>query len=96
VLADAMPSRWAFEGLLLPEADARATLELPAATQPTDPDDTSEPGRTRVEDLAEAWFPRAGWRSGADTPEWMLFAMWGLGVVALKRLLERDELGRSR
>jgi hypothetical protein len=96
VLADAMPSRWAFEGLLVPEADARPTLELPPPAEPTEPEPRSEPGRTRVEDLAEPWFPRAGWRSGSDTPGWMLVAMWGLGVVTLKLLLERGELGRSR
>lgn len=102
VLADAMPSRWAFEGLLVPEADARSTLELPPTTKPAEPATgpkptiDPEPDRTHVEDLAEPWFPRDGWRSGADTPGWMLVAMWGLGVIALKLLLERDELGRRR
>ncbi|NCY01679.1 MAG: hypothetical protein EBX36_01910 [Planctomycetia bacterium] len=99
VLADAMPSRWAFEGLLVPEADARTTLELPPTAEPAagpKPDSAPEPDRTLVEDLAEPWFPRDGWRSGADTPGWMLVAMWGLGVIALKLLLDRDELGRRR
>jgi hypothetical protein len=102
VLADATPSRWAFEGLLVPEADARPTLELPPTTKPAEPATgpkpaiDPEPDRTHVEDLAEPWFPRDGWRSGVDTPGWMLVAMWGLGVIALKLLLERDELGRRR
>ena len=102
MLADAMPSRWAFEGLLVPEANARPTLELPVtakpvdAVEPAEPNPLPEPDSTRVEDLAEAWFPRGGWRSGADTPGWVLVAMWGLGVVALKILLERDDPGRSR
>lgn len=96
VLADAMPSRWAFEGLLVPEADARPSLELPPSGKPAEPNAQAEPIHARVEDLAEAWFPRDGWRSGADTPGWMLAAIWVLGVVALKLLLEREELGRSR
>jgi len=102
ILADAMPSRWAFEGLLVPEAEARPTLELPptapASDAPgaADQEDSRKPDRPRVEDLAEPWFPRDGWRSGADTPGWVLVAMWGLGVIALKLLLDRDDPGRSR
>jgi len=86
----------------VPEANARPTLELPVtakpvdAVEPAEPNPLPEPDSTRVEDLAEAWFPRGGWRSGADTPGWVLVAMWGLGVVALKILLERDDPGRSR
>ncbi|MBM4022746.1 MAG: FHA domain-containing protein [Planctomycetes bacterium] len=83
-LADAIPSRWAFEGLFVPEADARATLEFP----PGDPTRTDEP---RVEDLAEPWFPRQDWRSSRDTPDWMLAGMWAIGVVALERLLRHGE-----
>ena len=96
VLADAMPSRWAFEGLLVPEADARSTLELPSTNKPTEPNAGVGPNQTRVEDLAEPWFPRDGWRSGADTPDWILAAMWAIGGLSLKRLLERDDIGRSR
>lgn len=102
ILADAMPSRWAFEGLLVPEAEARPTLELPPVARdedtaaPTHQREDREPARPRVEDLAEPWFPRTGWRSGADTPAWMLAAMWGLGVIALKLLLDRDDPGRSQ
>jgi hypothetical protein len=85
ILADAMPSRWAFEGLLVPEADARASLQVP------DPAAPLEAGRTQVVDLAEQWFPREGWRSGTDTPAWMLVGMWLLGGFALQLLLRRQE-----
>ncbi len=36
-LADAMPSRWAFEALLVGESEARATLELPDSSDPISP-----------------------------------------------------------
>jgi ABC-type multidrug transport system ATPase subunit len=87
VLADAMPSRWAFEGLLTAEANARAGIELPRASA------GPAPGEPRVEDLAEPWFPRAGWRSGSDVPGWMLAGMWLIGVVGLRWLLWQSEAG---
>jgi ABC-type multidrug transport system ATPase subunit len=83
-LADAMPSRWAFEALLVGESEARATLELPDSSDPDQPD------RTQVVDLAESWFSRTGWRSGSDTPGWMLAGSWLIGVIALHALLQRD------
>ncbi len=88
-LADSMPSRWAFEGIVIAEADARESIELPP---PLDGPPTAAP---RVEDLAEAWFPRDGWRSRSDVIGWMLSGMWVIGVVALGRLLRRDESGRK-
>ncbi len=82
-LADAMPSRWAFEGLLVGEANARSIIELPPLS------DSPVPDEPRIEDLAEPWFPRDGWRSGSDVPAWMLAGMWVIGVVGLRRLLRR-------
>jgi len=88
-LADAIPSRWAFEGLFVPEADARMTLERPDG-------DEDQPDRTRVEDLAEAWFPRREWRSRRGTPDWILAGMWVIGVVALDLLVRDGDRRRDR
>jgi ABC-type multidrug transport system ATPase subunit/pSer/pThr/pTyr-binding forkhead associated (FHA) protein len=82
-LADAMPSRWAFEGLLVGEANARAIIELPP---PSDSRASDEP---QIEDLAESWFPRDGWRSGSDVPAWMLAGMWVIGVIGLRQVLRQ-------
>lgn len=88
-LADAIPSRWAFEGLFVPEADARMTLERPDG-------DEDQPDRTRVEDLAEKWFPRREWRSRRGTPDWILAGMWVIGVVALDLLVRDGDRRRDR
>ena len=85
LLADAMPSRWAFEGVLVAEADARPDIELP------DPDRPADAGAMRVADMAEAWFPVAGWRGGRDTPAWMLAAFWSLGLATLWLLMARRD-----
>ena len=82
--ADAMPSRWAFEGLLTAECDRRPVLERPAADDPT---------RRDVVDMAEHWFPADGWRSSRETPAWMLAAIWLCGLLALRSLLAARERG---
>lgn len=82
VLADAMPSRWAFERLLQAEADARPLLEVPPA-------EADAP--RRVVDLAEPWFPADGWRSGPRTAAGMLAAMWCCGLAVLRTLLASRE-----
>jgi len=85
LLADALPSRWAFEGVFVAEADARPDIELP------DPDRPADAGAARVADMAEAWFPVAGWRSGRDTPARMLAVFWCLGLTTLWLLMARRE-----
>lgn len=77
-LADGMPSRWAFEGLLIDESKARPLLERP------DPNDL---GNLIKEDLAEKWFPVDGWRSDKNTPWRMLAAMWILGLLAVRSIV---------
>ena len=81
--ADVLPSRWAFEGLFVAEAAVRPDIELPAADRPGDRE------TVRVEDMAAQWFPVDGWRSGRDTPGWMLAALWCLGIVALRTIMVR-------
>jgi len=85
LLADALPSRWAFEGLFVAEAEIRPDIELPAG----EPQELS--GRTQVVDLAENWFPVADGRSGADTPGWMLALMVLVGLVALRTIMVRAD-----
>ncbi|MDA0254117.1 MAG: FHA domain-containing protein [Planctomycetota bacterium] len=84
-LADLMPSRWAFEAVFVAESDSRPLLEVPVLGEPADP-----PG-TRLEDLADQWFPHERWRSSRQTPAWMLLTTWLLGVVALRGLLRHDD-----
>ena len=50
-----------------------------------------DPPGTRLEDLADQWFPHERWRSSRQTPAWMLLTTWLLGVVALRGLLRHDD-----
>ena len=86
-LADAMPSRWAFEALLGSEAHARPLLEISDPTRPWE-------GVSR--DLAEPWFPVAGWRVGRVLPPTMLVGLWTLGLAAAHAILVHRERGRGR
>jgi hypothetical protein len=82
VLADLSPSRWAFEALLGSEADARPLLQFP---------DAVKPWVLRLQDIAEPWFPRAGWRSGDTKPLAMLATMWVMGLGGVYAWLIRRE-----
>jgi ABC-type multidrug transport system ATPase subunit/pSer/pThr/pTyr-binding forkhead associated (FHA) protein len=82
LVADAMPSRWVFEKLLTAEADVRPLIEVPSVEDPT---------KLKKEDMAEGWFPAAGWRTKPGTPMAVLATMWGLAVLALPLLLIRRE-----
>ncbi|MFM9058302.1 MAG: FHA domain-containing protein [Planctomycetaceae bacterium] len=82
MLADAVPSRWAFERLLAAEAAIRPVLERPLMDDPS--------GR-EVVDLAEYWFPADGWRSGPATPNLMLAAMWLCALLSLRAILAARE-----
>ena len=77
-LADAMPSRWAFEGLCIEESNAKPLLEIPTQDPPHTP---------KKQDMAEPWFQVDGWRSSKATPFWVLAAMWGIGLFALRTIL---------
>ena len=83
LLSDFMPSRWAFEALLVNEADARPLLRQ---LVPTDN------GVVPLEiDVAENWFPTDGWRCRSTTPVLVLFVMWLIGVQFTYLLLSRKE-----
>ena len=81
-LADAMPSRWAFEGLFVDEAEAKPLLELPMQ---------GPPHTLKKQDIAEAWFHVDGWRSSKATPLWVLASMWLVGLCALRTTLVRKD-----
>ena len=85
-LADTMPSRWAFEGLVVNEALSRSALEVP------DPDEAGEIGE---EDMAEPWFSTAGWRARRFTPVVMLAALGGIALYAAYAILTAGEDRRS-
>jgi ABC-type multidrug transport system ATPase subunit/pSer/pThr/pTyr-binding forkhead associated (FHA) protein/ABC-type multidrug transport system permease subunit len=76
-VADALPSRWAFEGLMINEAEARPVLFRP----------TSSDEGAVVVDLAEPYFPRSQWRTQPGFPAVMLATMWALGSAAAWTIL---------
>jgi pSer/pThr/pTyr-binding forkhead associated (FHA) protein len=69
-VAAAMPSRWAFEGLLLLENEGRAA--------PTSPD---EAGSDRADDLAEGFFPAGSARMGPKADA-MALGLMLIGLAA--------------
>jgi hypothetical protein len=85
-LADTMPSRWAFEGLVVNEALSRSALEVP------DPDQADGIG---LKDMAEQWFSTAGWRARRFTPVVMLAALGGIALYAAYAILTAGEDRRS-
>jgi hypothetical protein len=86
-MADMMPSRWAFEGLVVNEAITRHECEVP---------DPEAPEEYRLVDMAEIWFPIDGWRSGRATPMIMLAALALLAGYAAYGILTADEDRRGR
>ena len=81
-IADTMPSRWAFEAMVVHEANGRAVLSVPTK-------DASS--KVIKQDLAEAWFPVQGWRSSRYTPLWILVAFSVAGIVATRTVLGRQD-----
>ena len=71
-IAAAMPSRWAFEGLLLLESERHAATTLP-----------DEAGSDRADDLAEDFFPADSARMGPKADAMALgFMLIGLAAAA--------------
>jgi len=85
--ADLMPSRWAFEGLIVNEAAARKTLSLP---------DPAHPGSLIAQDIAARWFPDPDWRQPKGIPLAILTALWLLGVFAAFSCLQPRLVTRRR
>lgn len=86
-MADTMPSRWAFEGLIVNEALSRHECEVP---------DAASPEEFRLVDMADAWFPINGWRSGRATPVIMLAALALLAIYAAYGILTADDIRLGR
>jgi energy-coupling factor transporter ATP-binding protein EcfA2/ABC-type multidrug transport system permease subunit len=75
--ADVMASRWAFEGMLLVESDARAPWTPPAP-----------PGATVAsQDLAETYFPSKTARFGVEASLAALASMFGALALAIVAIL---------
>jgi ABC-type multidrug transport system permease subunit len=91
VLADAMPSRWAFEGLFVPESRQRTLLEVPIVAEPQASGEASTRATTAWRDMAEPWFPLDRGRSSDATPAVMLLATWLLAIAALATILRRRD-----
>ena len=81
-IADAMPSRWAFEALVVHEANGRSVLPVPTKDIPP---------KVIKQDLAEAWFPVQEWRSSRYTPLWILVAFSVAGIVATRTVLGQQD-----
>jgi ABC-type multidrug transport system ATPase subunit/pSer/pThr/pTyr-binding forkhead associated (FHA) protein len=79
-VADAMPSRWAFEGVLIAEAASRPFLESPSPAHLR---------RHQQEDIAERFFPADGWRAATNGPLGVLFGMWIVGLASLREIFRR-------
>lgn len=92
LLAAMMPSRWAFESLLLPEAEARMCLDTsatpPALTPVADKSDSSTEART---DMAEPFFrSRDRWRNVKGFP-FFVMQMQAICLLALVGLLLKSK-----
>src|SRR5262249_30021057 len=82
-LAQAAPTRWAFEGLLVSEAAARPTFRPPA------PPGAPRPDRR---DVAEAFFPAGAERGSAPASAAVLGGMLAGGVLLVAGVLRRRDV----
>lgn len=87
ILADATPTRWAFEKVLVEEARSRPVLQMAEGGQP---------GSSERMDMAEPAFPMSAGRSGDRDPLIVLGAMWIETVVVLTAIVLLRERRRGR
>jgi hypothetical protein len=85
VVCYAIPSRWAFEAMLLVESEQQPTFNPSPTTLPPYPGFPRE--RLREQDMAEYYFPREEERSPSTTSAGALAAMLLLSLVALLGIL---------
>ncbi len=83
LLAQVLPSRWAFEGLLLLEVEDRPTWTPPVMPAPPSAKKSvaTEAESAQEQDMAEHYFPQADERMGTRASGMVLFAML-IGLVA--------------
>jgi pSer/pThr/pTyr-binding forkhead associated (FHA) protein len=89
LVADVLPSRWAFEGLLLLESDRRPT-RLPTASA-----DAIEPAASNPSDMAERYFPAVSERMG-PLAVFLALAATLAGLLGLSALVGADRPITSR
>jgi hypothetical protein len=90
-LAFLMPSRWAYEGLLVLEAGARPKLE------PSGPFGRITLGKKPdAPDMAEKSFPAESGRSGVAAAIFMLATMCGLLFAANRAVLKSKDINKSK
>jgi pSer/pThr/pTyr-binding forkhead associated (FHA) protein len=82
--SNAMPSRWAFEGLFLLESDRRASAALPDLGQASEPP-------IAIRDIAEDYFPAETFRMGVSADVIALSAFL-IGLVALAAFIAAGRL----
>ena len=91
-LAQLMPTRWAFEGLLLLEADEREKQPETPGGQPTDATSDAESGMpsqksSRPIDMAERFFPGETHRLGVAAAAASLLTILALLIGAIYGIL---------
>ncbi len=94
VLSSMMPSRWAFEGLLLMEVEDRPTWTPPAMPKlppavKTQNDEDEEP---KEQDMAEKFFPKETERMGPRASTIALGSILVLLVVAIHGILKSRDV----
>lgn len=102
LLAQAMPSRWAFEGLLVLEVEDRPTwrpppIPVPAAVKASTPDASAdraprEEVTLQAQDMAEEFFPTETERTGARACGIALGAMLILLVASIHMILRARDV----
>lgn len=89
----AMPSRWAFESLLLMESEERGKSQV-VTTHPKSRDD-SIMARTRTIDMAENFFPRGQHRTSIFTGIVVLLLMLFAMLYATKGILHHRDIHKT-
>ena len=108
VLAQVMPSRWAFEGLLLLEADRRPTWVVPSAggthvaaslrdahpvsERPDHVGAVPEPEPPELHDMAENYFPADSQRMGVRASWFALSSILICLVAAIHAILRSRDI----
>ncbi len=94
-IAEAMPSRWAFESLLLLESDHRPLWTppaLPAAAAPPADKETPIAEKPKSRDMAENFFPQDTERMGVYAGGMVLIATLALLVSAIHFILKMRDV----
>jgi len=96
-VAQAMPSRWAFEALLLEESAGRpafAPESPPRIVSATNRSELSTDESKTLNDFAERLFPSGddSWRSGPTAATLIMLGQVAIGLLAVGAVLKRRDI----